>query len=157
MNLCEWLCPRFNVPESNAPRGWVAVAVCGALSLFTHLTVVPGATVMWDGWKAKSLMFTVTVLPCAPAVGAKSSRATSESAANDGSILLIRVPPHLSGGCSSLLIEGARYLLEGARYLFGHDLSHYVYTHVRPRSDCAGSVRAQAYSHASCEREAHDH
>src|SRR5215203_4928349 len=150
MNLCEWLCPRFNVPESNAPRGWVAVAVCGALSLFTHLTVVPGATVMWDGWKAKFLMSTVTVFPCAPAVGAKSSRATSESAANDGSILLIQVPPHLSGGCSSLLGEGARYLL-------AHDLSHKVYTHVRPCSDCAGSVRAQAYSHASCEREAHDH
>src|SRR5829696_355410 len=108
MNLCEWLCPRFNFPESNAPRGWVDVAVCGALSLFTHLTVVPGATVTWGGLKAKFLMFTVTFLPCVPAVGAevtflpcapvvgaKSSRATSESAANDGSSLLIQVPPHL--------------------------------------------------------------
>jgi hypothetical protein len=48
----------------------------------THVTVVPGATVALDGSKAKFLMLTVMVSPCAPAVGAKSARATSESAAN---------------------------------------------------------------------------
>ena len=66
MNVKEYLCPCFNFPEANALAGRVAVAVCGARSLFTHVTVVPGVTVRWDGLKANPLMVTVAVLLCAP-------------------------------------------------------------------------------------------
>src|SRR5215212_3022838 len=87
--------PGINFPEANALAGRVAVTVCAVLSLFTHVTFVPGVTVMWDGLKAKLWMVTVAVLLCAPAVGAKASakasRATNESAANRSSVFLIRV------------------------------------------------------------------
>jgi hypothetical protein len=59
--------------------------------LLTHVTVVPGATVALAGSKAKFLMLTVMVLPCAPAVGAKSTRATSESAAKRRIVFLMGV------------------------------------------------------------------
>jgi hypothetical protein len=88
LNVNEYLCPWFNFPEANALAGRVPVAVCGARSLFTHVTVVPGVTVKWDGLKANPLMVTVAVLLCAPAIGAKSSRATSDRAANRSSIFL---------------------------------------------------------------------
>jgi hypothetical protein len=55
----------------------------------THVTVVPGETVVLGGLKAKFLMLTVMVLPCAPAVGAKSTRATSESAASRRRIVFL--------------------------------------------------------------------
>ena len=57
--------------------------------MLTHVTVVPGATVALGGSKAKFLMLTVTVSPCAPAVGAKSARAASESAANRSIVFLM--------------------------------------------------------------------
>jgi hypothetical protein len=57
----------------------------------THVTVVPGATDAFGGSKAKSLMLTVTVSPCAPAVGANSTRVTSESAANSSIVFLMGV------------------------------------------------------------------
>jgi hypothetical protein len=57
----------------------------------THVTVVPGATVALAGSKAKFLMLTVEVLPCAPAVGANSTRATSESAAKRSIVFLMGV------------------------------------------------------------------
>jgi hypothetical protein len=59
--------------------------------LLTHVTVVPGATVALAGSKAKFLMLTVMVSPCAPAVGAKSTRATSESAAKRRIVFLMGV------------------------------------------------------------------
>jgi hypothetical protein len=57
--------------------------------LLTHVTVVPGATVAFGGPKAKSLMLTVAVSLCAPAVGVKSTRATSESAAKRSIVFLM--------------------------------------------------------------------
>jgi hypothetical protein len=60
-------------------------------SSLTHATVVPGTTVLLGGLKAKSLMLTVAVLPCAPAVGAKSRRATSERAAKRSIVFLLGV------------------------------------------------------------------
>jgi len=85
----EKLCPGCNVPESNVPSS--AVAVWGAWSLLTHVTVVPAATVALGGLKAKFLMLTVVVLPCAPAVGAKSRRATNERAAKRSIVFLMGV------------------------------------------------------------------
>jgi hypothetical protein len=69
----------------------LAVAVWGAWSSLTHVTVVPGATVALGGLKAKPLMLTVMVLLRAPAVGAKSTRATSERAANRSIVFLMGV------------------------------------------------------------------
>ena len=57
----------------------------------THVTVVPGATVALGGLKAKFLMLSVMVLPCAPAVGAKSTRAASESVAKRRIVFLMFV------------------------------------------------------------------
>ena len=57
--------------------------------MLTHVTVVPAEIVVLGGSKAKFLMLTVMVLPCAPAVGAKSTRATSESAANRRRIVFL--------------------------------------------------------------------
>jgi hypothetical protein len=57
----------------------------------TYVTVVPAETVVLGGSKAKFLMLTVMVLSCAPAVGANSTRATSESAANRRRIVFLMV------------------------------------------------------------------
>jgi hypothetical protein len=59
--------------------------------LLTHVTVVPGATDAFGGSKAKFLMLTVTVSPCAPAVGAKSTRTPSESTAKRRIVFLMGV------------------------------------------------------------------
>jgi len=69
----------------------LAVAVWGTWSLLTHVTVVPAETVVLGGLKAKFLMLTGMVLPCAPAVGAKSPRATSERAAKRRIVFLMGV------------------------------------------------------------------
>jgi hypothetical protein len=84
--------PRLQRPRVEHPgRVGGRHGVGGLWSLLTHVSVVPAETVVLDGLKAKFLMLTVMVLPCAPAVGAKSTRATSESAANRRRIVFLMV------------------------------------------------------------------
>jgi hypothetical protein len=69
LKVCVYLCPLPKRPESNR-RGLIAVAVCGWVSLFIHLTLVPRLMVMWAGLKRKFWINTVLVgCFCALAVG----------------------------------------------------------------------------------------
>src|SRR5215212_10522213 len=69
LKVCVYLCPLPKCPESN-DFPLIAVAVCGWLSLFIHLTFVPRFMVIWAGLKLKFWIKTVLVVCfCALAVG----------------------------------------------------------------------------------------
>jgi ABC-type Co2+ transport system permease subunit len=69
LKVCVYLCPLPKRPESNL-LGLSAVAVCGALSLLIHLTLIPRLIVMLAGLKRKSWIKTVLVgCLCALALG----------------------------------------------------------------------------------------
>src|SRR5215216_7274103 len=69
LKVCVYLCPLPKRPESN-DFPLIAVAVCGWLSLFIHLTFIPRLMVIWAGLKRKFWIKTVLVVCfCALAVG----------------------------------------------------------------------------------------
>src|SRR5215217_3872993 len=76
LKVCVYLCPLPKCPESN-DFPLIAVAVCGWLSLFIHLTFVPRLMVIWAGLKRKPWIKTVLVEGfCALAVGCFCAPAT---------------------------------------------------------------------------------
>src|SRR5919199_2582308 len=78
VNENDW--PGCNVSESQVPSS--AVVVWGTASLFTQVTVVPGATLMLGGSKAKFSMLTIAPWSCccAPAVGTDVSTTKKQRA-----------------------------------------------------------------------------
>src|ERR687890_142295 len=69
LKVCVYLCPLPKRPESN-DLPLFAVAVCAALSLLIHLTLIPRLMVMWAGLKRKFWIKTFLVgCFCALAVG----------------------------------------------------------------------------------------
>jgi hypothetical protein len=75
LKVCEYLCPCLKRPESK-DLTLFAVAVCAALSLLIHLTLVPRLMVMLAGLKRKSWITTVLVGCFALAVGCLCAPAT---------------------------------------------------------------------------------